>query len=91
MDTKNQRGKADAGINEPAFERITAALDVGFAPVEIPAGNAASVASTPPDLDSIIDDFLDCVDLRPAEKRDLRVYLVKWEKYRLAAEMREAA
>ena len=87
----DQRGKADAGINEPAFERITAALDVGFAPVEIPAGNAASVASTPPDLDSIIDDFLDCVDLRPAEKRDLRVYLVKWEKYRLAAEMREAA
>ena len=91
--SNDQRGKADVGSAMPACERTTAAPDAGFVPVEMPAGNAASAASTPPIRpdEALIDDFLKCRAISPADKKALRVHLVAWETYRVKREMAVAA
>lgn len=70
----DQRGKADAGVG----------LDV--------SGRAQpDAAITPPTLVFIdehrIDNFLSLLSTTPAEKKALRVNLVKWEKYRVACDL----
>ena len=92
---EDQRGKANAGITTPACEQTTAAPDAGIMPVELPAGNAASAASTPPTQtftservgevvnESMIDDYIRLLGISAAEKKALRGHLVKFESYRI--------
>lgn len=81
---------ADTSLNTSA--NISAA-SLRYGPAE-PVGEASRIAITGHALivsGKRITDFLACLDMLPKEKEVLRENLLKWEKYRLAVEIKVAA
>lgn len=84
---EDQRGKADAGVGLPAGGRAQPEAAI-TPPTQDQFAGAGNVIDS-----AVIDDFLRLLAISPAEKKELRETLVKFENYRAArlAQLEESA
>lgn len=94
---EDQRGKAEAdaeAANVRAFDggtSLDSALAGASKATTIPAGHFVDANKMVQPDEALIDDFLKCRAISPADKKALRVHLVAWETYRVKREMAVAA
>lgn len=85
---EDQRGKADAGMGQEQSSR--AQPEAAITP-PIQVDHIAGVGKVIPSDETLIDDFIRLLAASAVEKKVIRANIVKWEKYRVAREIAEAA